>query len=572
MSGVGGESVHLRRSSTSATTTGSSKSSLNIGKSVIPTGNKAVSPMSSPNSLQSGATPTIAQLQSLLKQQQQPNHSLSTAPTSVPQNRSILGGEIDDLKSQLQQSNINDTFNEDEEIEEVTDEVIINHDYHSSDDEYEDEEDEEYLENKSNNFSVNNNNNNNNNNTSISSAHSCESIAEEEELTASPILSRQYSYTVGHGTKPDVVISISGGFHSSPRSNRSESTVVHEDDPSNQSDKVINAKDKISSDYKRMMEDPEAFRNEKLKQRKSKFFTKKDLEEIPFNPTSGTQLRSTLFQQFMNEKIQMISENPEKYKSELMKYYKQNLKPQVPKSPQSNGSLSNHSDKLKTSSSSSLQRTRSVSQPPVVTSNTKNAIGSLDTILEKERKRDGKQDRQLPILFTKCIDFLSNDDALKTEGLFRVAGNSSEVEDLMKSILLYGSDIPSNCCYHVVSNMLKKFLRQLSTPVFTFKHHNDFIQTMKLNNDEERIKAIKEILKLIPTVNQLLIKDLMRFLVKVTSFSNVNMMHAHNLGLMFGPNMLKAPSDSEMNAISMLDAGNQVITLLIENYNLFYDN
>lgn len=172
----------------------------------------------------------------------------------------------------------------------------------------------------------------------------------------------------------------------------------------------------------------------------------------------------------------MISENPEKYKSELMKFYKQNLKPQVPKSPQSSGSLSTHSDKLKTSSS--LQRSRSVSQPPVVTGNSKNAIGSLDTILEKERKRDGNQDRQLPILFTKCVDFLSNDEALKTEGLFRVAGNSSEVEDLMKSILLYGSDIPSNCCYHVVSNMLKKFLRQLSTPVFTFKYHNDFIQTM----------------------------------------------------------------------------------------------
>ncbi|EAL70984.1 RhoGAP domain-containing protein [Dictyostelium discoideum AX4] len=566
MSGVGGESVHLRRSSTTATTTGSSKSSLNISKSVSPTGNKAVSPMSSPNSLQSGATPTIAQLQSLLKQQQQPNHSITTNNN----NNKSVSVEIDDLKSQLQHSNINDTFNEDEEIEEVTDEVIINHDYHSSEDEYEDDEDEDENNNSVNNNSNNNSNNNNNNNTSISSAHSCESIAEEEELTASPILSRQYSYTIGHGTKPDVVLSIGGGFHSSPRSNRSESTIVHEDDLTNQNDKVINAKDKISSDYKRMMEDPEAFRNEKLKQRKSKFFTKKDLEEIPFNPSSGTQLRSTLFQQFMNEKIQMISENPEKYKSELMKFYKQNLKPQVPKSPQSSGSLSTHSDKLKTSSS--LQRSRSVSQPPVVTGNSKNAIGSLDTILEKERKRDGNQDRQLPILFTKCVDFLSNDEALKTEGLFRVAGNSSEVEDLMKSILLYGSDIPSNCCYHVVSNMLKKFLRQLSTPVFTFKYHNDFIQTMKLNNDEERIKAIKEILKLIPPVNQLLIKELMKFLVKVTSFSNVNMMHAHNLGLMFGPNMLKAPSDSEMNAISMLDAGNQVITLLIENYNLFYDN
>ncbi|EGC39687.1 hypothetical protein DICPUDRAFT_147510 [Dictyostelium purpureum] len=505
-------------------------------------------PMSSINVQFNGGTPTIAQLQSLVKGPKKP-----------------INTSFDDLRNQLSGTNIDLSGYGDD------DEVIINHDYHSSEEEEYEYDDEEY-EDQQNNNSVNNNSvEYNNNNQSISSTHSCESIPEEEELTASPIHSRKYSHTIG--SQPDNLNV--GGF--SPRSNRSESTVYH-GEPENE--KVSNAKDKISSEYKKMMEDLDGFRNEKLKQRKSKYFSKKELEEIPFNPSSGTKLRSTLYKQFMNEKIIAMNDG-DKYRIELLKSYRENLKPADISPPSSikhtspnsltslqagNGGIILQKDKL-----IKLNRTRSVSQPPVVTSNSKSAIGTLEQILDKEKKRDGIE-RALPVLLIKCIDFLSKEEALKTEGLFRVAGNSSDVEDLTKSILSYGSDIPENCCVHVVSNMLKKFLRQLTTPVFTFKHYNDFIQALKSNsNDQERIESIKKILKLLPINNQILIKELMGFLVKVTEYSNVNMMHSYNLGVMLGPNVLKPPNDVDMDAISNLDSANQVITLIIENYSQIYD-
>jgi len=461
---------------------------------------------------------------------------------------------IEDLREQMKQTNIE--FDMDGE-------VVINYDYDSFDEgSYEDDEDDDYDEEYE------------KQQQQMSSNNSCESIPEEEELTSSknstPV-KRQYSYTLG--SKPDH-LSI-GDFNNSPtRSNRSESTIYHPDGTENTNTtgkphdaKVDLAKDKISSDYKKMMEDPEAFRNEKLKQRKSKYFSKKELEEsLPFHPSSGTLLRSNLFKQFMHEKLVAIGENPEKYKTSLLKQYNENLRANTPVNELPKKQI-HGKDKVK-----ALNRTRSVSQPPVVTSNHKTTIGTLEYIIEKENKRDGT-DRKLPLLVQSCIDYLSADEkSLKTEGLFRVAGNSNEVEDLLKSILNYGSQIPPNCCCHVVSNSLKKFLRQLSTPVFTFKYHSEFIQITKLDSDEEKVDAIKLLLLHLPQPNQLLIQKLLKFLVQVTEYSKFNYMHAHNLGLMFGPSLMKPPEEGEFNIMSsMLDSASQIITLIIENYNTIYD-
>eukprot|EP01132_Coremiostelium_polycephalum_P001308 gene1308-1651_t len=337
---------------------------------------------------------------------------------------------------------------------------------------------------------------------------------------------------------------------------------------------VTKVKDKISSDYKKMMEDPEAFRSEKLRQRKSKFFSKEELEEVvPFHPSSGTVLRSNLYKQFIEEKSMAIVENPEKYKSDLISNYHENLKlntPPTAKKP------SGGVGKLK----AQPHRNRSHSQPTASTSgvgggggSNKNnqLIGTLEAIIEKENKRDGTS-RKMPLLVSRCIEFLSNEEALKSEGLFRVAGNQGDVEDLLKSILLIGSIIPLDCSVHVVSNALKKFLRQLSIPLFTFKFHNDFIQTTKLD-ENGRIEGIKQILKQIPQPNQILIRELMKFLVKVTEHSSSNMMHSHNLGLMFGPTLMKSPEEGEFNVLSMMmDSASQVVTTILENYDKIYDD
>ncbi|KYQ96710.1 RhoGAP domain-containing protein [Tieghemostelium lacteum] len=497
----------------------------------------------------SGGTVLNKQLAGLLQQQQGLNPSL------------------EDLKHQLETTTIID-------LELVDDEVVINEDYDSYDsfDEDEDDDEEEYED----------------DDLDTSTNRSTESLAEEEELSSSrnstPLKQPSGANNATNASLPSKRNSLLVESPKRPYSNtvsgylsaempvfnrleRSESTVYH-DVPSTSSPHKANsenvklAKDKISSDYKKMLEDPEAFRNEKLKQRKSKYFSKKELEELPFAPSSGTLLKSNIYKQFMSEKVNIISENPEKYKSELLKSYISNLKSNTPK------------DELLNKKKTKVNRNRSQSQPPVITpnNNSKQYIGTLEAIIEKENKRDATI-RKLPFLIIKCIEFLSNESALSTEGLFRVGGNAGDVDNLIKALLLYGTPIPDNTCVHVVANSIKKFLRQLTVPLFTFNFHNNFIQLTKLQTDQEKTEQLKQLLKQIPLPNQTLIQELSKFLIKVTEYSSKNMMHSYNLGLMFGPNVMRPPEDNEFNTMSsMLDSQSQIWTLILENYNTIYQD
>ncbi|EGG15732.1 RhoGAP domain-containing protein [Cavenderia fasciculata] len=252
-----------------------------------------------------------------------------------------------------------------------------------------------------------------------------------------------------------------------------------------QNDRANQFKEAISSEYKKMLDNPDEFRAEKLKQRKSKFFTKEG------------------------------------------------------------------------------------NQPPEVSSMINKPLSgmTLESVITRENNRDGGN-KKVPLLVTKCIEYLSIESALKTEGLFRVAGNQSEVETLMKSLLQHGYDIPTGCCVHVVASTLKKFLRQLQVPVFTFKYHHEFINRFKITNDYERLQSLKKLILELPDYNQRIVNQVIKFLALVTKHSTINMMHAHNLGLMFGPTMMKAPDENEMSI--MLDTSSQVITYLIENYSQLF--
>lgn len=71
------------------------------------------------------------------------------------------------------------------------------------------------------------------------------------------------------------------------------------------------------------------------------------------------------------------------------------------------------------------------------------------------------------------------------EGIFRIAGNAYKVDDLSKmfassSLSNIGGINPSTDA-HVCGELLKKILRDLPEPIFTYKLHDDFIQTTSKN-------------------------------------------------------------------------------------------
>lgn len=90
----------------------------------------------------------------------------------------------------------------------------------------------------------------------------------------------------------------------------------------------------------------------------------------------------------------------------------------------------------------------------------------------------------LPPVVKTCIDFLSSEQAMQTEGLFRRSANTKTVKDvqeLLNSGESVNFDDYGEQAVHVASVILKTFLRELEEPLLTFELFAD-VMSFKNNH------------------------------------------------------------------------------------------
>jgi len=82
----------------------------------------------------------------------------------------------------------------------------------------------------------------------------------------------------------------------------------------------------------------------------------------------------------------------------------------------------------------------------------------------------------IPPVVRRCIDYLSSEQAMQTEGLFRRSANTKTVKDVQE-LLNSGEEVDfddyGEQSVHVASVILKTFLRELEEPLLTFALFND---------------------------------------------------------------------------------------------------
>ncbi|NP_001085418.1 rho GTPase-activating protein 19 [Xenopus laevis] len=150
----------------------------------------------------------------------------------------------------------------------------------------------------------------------------------------------------------------------------------------------------------------------------------------------------------------------------------------------------------------------------------------------------------------QLIDYLHKN--LRTEGLFRIPGNSIRQQNL-KDLLNSGMDIDVESGeFHPndVATLLKMFLGELPEPLLTHRH---YIAHLKIANlmlfdakgnrtgvpDKERqIEALQLLFLLLPSPNRNLLKLLLDLLYQTARKQDRNKMSAHNLALMFAPHII----------------------------------
>ncbi|XP_050949746.1 rho GTPase-activating protein 26 isoform X2 [Labeo rohita] len=156
------------------------------------------------------------------------------------------------------------------------------------------------------------------------------------------------------------------------------------------------------------------------------------------------------------------------------------------------------------------------------------------------------------------------------QGLYRIVGVSSRVQKLLSLAM-----DPKTCAdveldsteweIKTITSAIKHYLRMLPAPLMTYQYQRSFIKAAKLDNPEARVAEIHSIVHRLPEKNRQMLELLMKHLAKVASHHQQNLMTVANLGVVFGPTLLR-PQEETVAAIMDIKFQNIVIEILIENH------
>lgn len=160
----------------------------------------------------------------------------------------------------------------------------------------------------------------------------------------------------------------------------------------------------------------------------------------------------------------------------------------------------------------------------------------------------------IPPVVRQCVEFLSQPDALETEGIFRRSANMSAIKELQRSCNR-GEPLRFRNDPHHAAVLLKTFLRDLEEPLMTFDLYEEILKFQTWSNRDKPRQVKILILERLPLDNYKLLKYIIQFLWKVQDRSCLNKMTSSNLAVVFGPNLSWPPNGQmSLQAIAPINA------------------
>ncbi|KAM7346400.1 GTPase regulator associated with FAK isoform 2-T3 [Cochliomyia hominivorax] len=178
----------------------------------------------------------------------------------------------------------------------------------------------------------------------------------------------------------------------------------------------------------------------------------------------------------------------------------------------------------------------------------------------------------------KCIETLEN-RGLEDEGIYRKSGVGTKISKLLalgmdrkKADSVFNDEqyrdlMESN----TIASALKTYLRNLNEPLMTYRYHSGFIEAAKQENLNQRVHEVHKLVHKLPQSNLEMLDMVIRHLTEVSRKFEKNKMSVFNLGVVFGPTLLR-PQEETVAAILDIKFNNIVINILIENYERIFKN
>uniref|UniRef100_A0A8C5PF73 Rho GTPase activating protein 9 n=2 Tax=Leptobrachium leishanense TaxID=445787 RepID=A0A8C5PF73_9ANUR len=179
-----------------------------------------------------------------------------------------------------------------------------------------------------------------------------------------------------------------------------------------------------------------------------------------------------------------------------------------------------------------------------------------------------RENSTVPSFVRLCIEAVTQ-RGLEADGIYRVNGNLSIIQKLRfvvdreEKLDLNSSEWED---IHVITGALKMFFRELPEPLIPYSMFDEFVAAVQIADATERLQTIKELVRSLPDPNYDTLEYMMTHLKSVMECSESNRMSTQNIGIVFGPTLMRPEKELFCNIAANMVYQNQVVEHFLSNY------
>uniref|UniRef100_A0A452ST36 Rho GTPase activating protein 27 n=1 Tax=Ursus americanus TaxID=9643 RepID=A0A452ST36_URSAM len=183
---------------------------------------------------------------------------------------------------------------------------------------------------------------------------------------------------------------------------------------------------------------------------------------------------------------------------------------------------------------------------------------ALAALCERERS-------SVPRFVQQCIRAVEA-RGLDIDGLYRISGNLATIQKLRYKVdhdERLDLDDGRWEDVHVITGALKLFFRELPEPLFPFSHFRQFIAAIKLQDQAQRSRCVRDLVRSLPAPNHDTLRLLFQHLCRVIEHGDQNRMSVQSVAIVFGPTLLRPETEETSMPMTMVFQ-NQVVELILQ--------
>lgn len=195
-----------------------------------------------------------------------------------------------------------------------------------------------------------------------------------------------------------------------------------------------------------------------------------------------------------------------------------------------------------------------------------------------EQVSSEERSSQVPLIVEKCIQAVEA-NGMDFEGIYRKSGGSSQLK-VITQLFEHGQpfdlgDLDRFNDVGAITSVLKNYFRELPEPLLTYELHEAFIEATELDKEAgsgdagdtaaaitaaaavKKFERMSLLISQLPSAHRETLKMLCRHLKRVQARQSENRMTARNLGVVFGPTLMRSRDPSK----EFSDMGQKSITI-----------